>query len=215
MKKILFTIVSVTFLIIACKNQIKIKEFDYGRVENMKYLNSYFDFEMSIPEKWIIQSKEQKDELKEKGNKLVSGDNEKMKSLLKASEINSAFLFSANQYELGSPVEYNPSIGIVAENTKNFPGIKSGSDYLFQLRKLLKQSQFKYDYIDSVFVKETINQTDFYKMNCDLNYMGITIKQTYYSTILKGFSFGIIISYNNEQQKSDLLKAINSMKFKK
>jgi hypothetical protein len=45
--------------------------------------------------------------------------------------------------------------------------------------------------------------------------MGIEIKQIYYSAILKDFSLGIIISYNDEQQKSVLLEAISSMKIKK
>jgi hypothetical protein len=214
MKNNLFTILLISLLAIACNNQGKPKDFDYGRVENMKYINSYFEFEITLPDNWKVQSKEQLNKLNNTGRDLLAGDNETLKSVLKASEINSAFLLSANQYEVGSPVVYNPNLAIVAENIKNSPGIKSGSDYLFQARKLLKQSQVKYDYIDSLYSKESINKMDFYKMNTELNYMGINIKQIYYSAILKGFSLGIIISFNNDQQKTELLKAVSSLKFK-
>jgi hypothetical protein len=214
MKNNLFTILLISLLAIACNNQEKPKVFDYGRVENMKYINSYFDFEITLPDNWKVQSKEQLNDINNKGRDLIAGDNETMKTFLKASEINSAFLLSANQYEVGAPVDFNPSIAIVAENIKNSPGIKSGNDYLFQVRKLLRQSQVKYDYTDSVFSKETINKMDFYKMNAELTNMGLNIKQIYYSSILKGFSLGIIISFNNDQQKTELLKSVASLKFK-
>jgi hypothetical protein len=48
-----------------------------------------------------------------------------------------------------------------------------------------------------------------------LNYMGLEIKQIYYSTVLKGFSFNVIVSYISDEQKEILLKSINSMSFKK
>ena len=52
-------------------------------------------------------------------------------------------------------------------------------------------------------------------MDAHLNYMGLEIKQIYYSTVLKGFSFIVIISYISDEQKETLLNSINSMTFKK
>lgn len=210
-------LLGIFFLILipnVCNSQDKPKDFDYGRVENNKYVNSFFDFEISLHTDWIVKTKEQMESLTKAGKDLVAGDDSKMKAVIKASEINTANLLSVSQFERGSAVEYNPSMVLIAENTKNFPGIKIGSDYLFQTRRLLDQSQLKYDYIDKEFTKEVINGTDFYKMNAEIKYMGLNIKQVYYSTILKGFSFNVIISYINDQQKQDLLKSINSMKFK-
>jgi hypothetical protein len=213
MKNNLLTTLIICLFTISCNNQGNPKIFDYGQVENMKYTNTYFDFEITLPDDWKFQSKDQLDNLNNRGRDLLAGDNETLKTALKASEINNAILLSANQYEAGAPVDYNPSISIVAENIKNFPGIKNGSDYLFQVRKLLIQSQVKYEYVDSTFSKETINEFEFFKLNAGLNSLGINIYQIYYSTILNGFSLGIIISYNTEQQKSDMLEALNSIKF--
>src|SRR5690606_33651546 len=88
-----------------------------------------------------------------------------------------------------------------------------GSDYLFQARKLLNQSQFQYDHLDTAFEKETISGTDFYKMNAVLKYSGLDIKQIYFSTVLKRFSLNFIISFTTDEQKEVLLNSIHSMIF--
>jgi hypothetical protein len=204
------------FLISAtnCQSQDKPKDFDFGRVENGKYLNSYFNFEMQLPPNWIIQTKEQMDNMTKKGNDLIAGDDAKMKAILKASEVNVANLLSASQFEKGAAVEYNPGMVMIAENVKAAPGIKLGKDYLFQSRRILEQSQFKYDYLDKEFLKESIGGMDFYKMNAEVIYLGLKIKQIYYSTILDGFSLNIIISFINDQQREELLKSVQSAKLK-
>jgi hypothetical protein len=206
---ILFAIIAST-----CYSQSKPIDFDYGRIENSKYLNSYFDFEITIPANWIIQNKEQMERIAEAGTDLVVGDNANLKAAVKASEINSANLLVVYQYERGAAVDYNPSFTLVAENIRDFPGIKTGSDYLFQARRLLEQSQVKYDYLDKEFSKEAIGGIEFYKMNAEIVYLGIGIKQIYYATILKGFSLIAIVTFTTDEQKADVMAAINSMKFK-
>lgn len=199
--------------IISCNNSNKPNGFDFGKIENEKYVNSYFAMEMDVPAGWKIQTQEQMENLSKEGEKLLVGDDKKMKAIVKASEVNTANLFAAYEHEVGSAVAYNPNLMLVAENIQKAPGIKTGNDYLFQARKLLEQSQFRYDHLDQEFEKEVINGMTFYKMNTALNYADLLIKQTYYSTVIKGFSFNVIISFVEEEQKLDLLKTINSLKF--
>jgi hypothetical protein len=73
----------------------------------------------------------------------------------------------------------------------------------------------KYDHVDKEFTKEPISGIDFYKMNAMINYSGMSINQLYYSAVLKDFSFNIIISYVNDEQKESLLKTIGTMTFEK
>jgi len=212
MKSSLLSILFLALITFVCKGQETPKDFDYGHVENDKYVNSFFNFEITLPINWIVQSKEQRDNLMKTGEELLAGEDKKMKAVVKAAEIKSANLLTVFQYERGSAVEYNPGMLIIVENVSNLPGMKTGSDYLFQARKFMVQSQFKYDTIDKDFAKEVINGVEFYKMNAALNYLGLSIKQLYYSTISKRFSFSLIISYINNEQKLELLKSINSMK---
>ncbi|MFZ4465299.1 MAG: hypothetical protein ACOYN5_15745 [Bacteroidales bacterium] len=205
----------LTLLLLCCNTQGVTQDFDYGQIENNKYYNSFFNFEMIIPTGWIVQSKEQTENLTKKGADLVAGDDKNLKAVIKASEVNSANLLAIFKYEVGAAVDYNPSIMLISENLKNSPGIKTGSDYLFQVRKMLKQSQVQYDYFDENFKKKTINGQDLFLMNASLEYMGLQIKQVYYSTIINGFSLGIIISFVSKEQKKEIGKVINSMQFRK
>ena len=61
--------------------------------------------------------------------------------------------------------------------------------------------------------REMINNQEFYLMNASINYMGLSIKQVYYSTIQNGFCLSIVISFIDDEQKMDLDKIINSMRF--
>lgn len=214
-KQNLLGFILLTLLFVSCNNKGLTQDFDYGRIENNKYYNPFFNLEMIIPTGWIVQSKEQTENLTKKGADLVAGDDKNLKAVIKASDVNTAYLLTIFKYEVGSAVDYNPGFILLSENLKNSPGIKTGSDYLFQVRKMLKQSQIQYDYIDENFGKETVNGQDFFLMNASIDYMGLQIKQVYYSTIINGFSFGIIISYVSKEQKQELDNVINSMKFRK
>lgn len=205
----------IVIMIPGCENSSNMDNFDYGNVESGVYQNDYFDFKIKLPEVWVVQSKEQTELISDAGRNLIAGDDDNMKAIFEASEINVANLLVAFQYEMGTPVDYNSNIMVVAENIKNSPGVKNGSDYLFLSRKIIEQGQLKYDYLSKEFESETINNVEFHKMEAQLNYVGIEIKQIYYSTILKGFSFNVIISYATDEQKEILLKALNSMDFDK
>lgn len=208
-------LVLLTVLTISCNSNSKTKDFDYGKVSDGKYLNSYFGFEIELPTDWVVQTKEQTEYIAKMGKDLIAGDDKNMKAAINAAEINSANLLAVFKYEVGSPVDYNPNLMLVAQNLKNTPGIKSGSDFLLQARKLLKQAQIQYDFIDEEFKKDIINNQEFYIMNCSQNFMGINIKQKCYSTIQDGFCLSAIVSFTDDEQKNDLENIINTMKFKK
>jgi hypothetical protein len=213
-KKIYFlALLSAMFFINCTENNIP-ENFDYGKIENNVYSNSFFNCEIKIPDGWAIQSNEQMQSLTEVGQNLIAGDNDNMKAAIKASEINVANLLAVIKYELGAPTTaYNPGIAIVAENLKNFPGIKTGSDYLLNIRKLLYQSQLVYESMDENFAQETIGGVDFYVMNAVVNFSGNYIYQRHYATIINNFAFIIGLSYADNEQETELMTVLNSLKF--
>ena len=212
MKSYLLIFLIVT-IISRSYSQSETENFDFGHLDDNKYISEFFHFEFTIPSNWVVQTKEEMDRLTEQGRELVAGDDEKLQAVFKASEINVANLLAVFQFEKGAPVDYNPSVMIIAENIADAPGIKTGSDYLFQTKKILEQGQFKYDHIDEEFEKEVISETDFYKMNAEVKYLGLNIKQVYYSTIKKKFTLVVIISFVTEDQKNELLAAVHSLRF--
>ena len=209
--KKLIGIIFISIILNSCgKQNGKPKNFDYGKVRNNVYTNTYFNLEMDVPTDWVVQDKEQRRSLMNKGSNLIEDEN--VKAIIKASEISSANLFIAFQHEVGAAVDFNASISIVVESTKDAPGIKTGADYLFHTKKLLNQMTLKYDYVSEDFKKENISGVDFYKMDLELNLLDLPIKQRYYTTVINGFSMGIIISYQTKEQEEILLKSIQSIK---
>ncbi len=211
-------ILSLLLLIIctmSCSQGQKSKDFDYGKIEDNVYSNAFFNFKIDIPTTWSIQNKEQINNLIEKGKKIVAGDNENLKKVLEASEINSAYLLTIFKHELGSPVDYNPSLMIIAENLKLSPGIKTGGDYLFHTRKILQQTTINYHTIDDDFKQVDLNNQEFYQMNAHATLGGIALTQRYYSTIKNGFSINVVISFANDEQRAELEEILKSLAFSK
>ena len=206
----------ITILILllsACGGDNMPKNFDYGTVENSVYSNTYFEFTMDVPDQWIVQSKEQNEQLMETGEKLIAGDDKSMKAALNASDVNVANLLTVFKYETGSPVDFNPSYMFIAENVMKAPGVKTGSDYFFNARKILEQSQTPYKHIDEEYSTKNLGGKDFYVMNTEIEYMGISIYQAYYCRVDNGFALNLIISYSTDDEKDELEKIVESISF--
>jgi len=211
MKNIIYLIIITVLLSCSDQSNRLPEDFDFGKTENGSYKNDYFDMEVSFNSNWIVQNKQAMNNLIEVGNEIVTGDNENLKSIVKASKVNTAYLLTVFKHELGAAVEYNPSFMIVAENTKNSPGIKNGDDYLFHAKKLLKQSQMTYTF-EKEIIEHKIGKSLFYILESKLEYMGQTIFQEYITTVNKGFSLSFIIAYTNEEEKNELYEVINSVR---
>ena len=211
MKNIIYLL--LPFLIFSCSNEEKDlpEDFDYGKTENGFYQNNYFDLEVSFDPTWIVQNQEQVGELMKKGQRLVAGEDEELKSVIKASMITSATLLTIFKHEVGAAVESNPSFLIIAENTAGFPGIKNGKDYLFHSKKLLEQSQLPY-YFEKDVIETQIGDSEFHVLEAKLDILGKTIIQEYMTTVVNGFSLSFVISYTNDEERAELNKIIASIK---
>lgn len=210
-KKIIITLILPLFF--GCLNEVKNlpENFDYGTIGNGSYANNYFEMTVSFNPDWKIGSEEQMNKIADKGKDLIAGDDSELKRGIKAAEVNSAYLLTVSRHEIGTTVEFNPSLLVVAENIKNFPEIKNGSDYLIQTKNLLQQSQINY-YFEKAVYKKQIGTLTFHVLEGKINYGTVVVTQEYYTTITKGFSLSFIISYANEEDKQELDTIIESIK---
>lgn len=209
MKKFILSFAILTLF--TCKTEQKMPEnFDYGSIENGVYSNDYFQMRVPFDDSWHIKSQDEMQEIAEAGKELI--ENESYKRALEVSEINNAYLFTLSQHGPDDLFNYNPSLSIVAENTKMFPHVKRGRTYLEEVQKVLNQTaiNYKFEMIDEA---HNIGSQNFDIMNVDLNYAGIDIKQQYYTTISKGFSLSIILSYVTEEHKAKLESMLETIVF--
>jgi hypothetical protein len=209
LKKLLLFLVVVSFF--GCKKKQQILEnFDFGSTENAVYSNHYFKMHVPFDDSWYVKSQEEMKEIAKVGKELIESDS--YKRALEASEINNAYLFTLFKYGPDDLFAYNPSLSIVAENTKMYPHVKRGRTYLQEVQKALSLTtvSYEFDMIDEEFI---IGKYSFDMMNVTLDYLGLDIKQQYYTTISKGFSLSIILSYTTETQKAKLESMLNTIVF--
>ena len=187
----------------------KNKAFDCGTVKDNVYTNTYFNIEFKLPEKWVVQSKEQIEYIKEVSKDFLDNDSKK---ILEAGKVKSANLLIAYKHELGSAVDFNPSFSFLTENLKRTPGIKTGKDYLFHARKLLKYNKLNYK-IDKKLKSLSLSNKKFYIMHCECNVLGMNVIQEYISTVHKKFALNFVITYLRKEDKDLLINCLKKIKF--
>lgn len=211
LKKILFFFLIIHY--INCKEEPVIpNDFDYGSIDGDVYVNDYFKFCLPFNDSWHLKSQQKMQEIAKAGKELILNDS--YKKLIEDSAINNTYLFNLNQFGPDEFVAYNPSLSIVAEKTTMFPNIKRGSHYLKEVQKILNKTAVNcaFNMIDKEFI---IGKQHFDVMDISMDYLGLVITQRYYTTVKKGFSLSIIMSYTTEEQKVKLQRMIDSIVFYK
>lgn len=217
-KNLIYTgLLCLVFLMESCQGEAE-KNFDYGRVEDNRYVNSFFKFEIDIPKDWNVQPNEYYDKYKEEAKDLLAGDDKNLRTAIDATVINSAHLLTLFKYSTDDTYDFNPKLNITAENINDKPEFKTGKDILENTARFLKKSNLEntnvqIEYIDEEFEKRIIGNQEFYIMNATFNYNGRIIKQVLYSTIIKGFSIGAVMAFTNDREKSELINIFNTVKF--
>jgi hypothetical protein len=188
-------------------------EIDFGAVEKSVYRNEYFGFSITLPADWSIQDQESKQRIMEMGGKMIAGDDQSRKAMMKASELQTVQLLAAFRHPLGTPVPYNPSVMCVAERVSHVPGIKQGRDYLFHTRRVLESSPMKISFPKDVSAAQ-LGGREFDVMHVEMQVTGVTVRQKYYASIMKGYALGCIMSYQTGAEESVLDGILATTRFK-
>lgn len=188
------------------------KEFDYGKIVNGTYSNNYLGFSIQFDTTWEVQSDEQKQMLEDIGKEYVGGDDEDFKKTMEASKVNTANLLMLFKHPLGTIETFNPSFVVVAENVKNYTGIKDGKDYLNQAKKLLQASQMQYAFNKPIY-KRNMGKHEFFVLEGSIGIADNAVIQEYITTVVNGFCLSFIATYSDDTEKTDLHEFLSTLKF--
>lgn len=213
-------ILGFTILISACKTtevksgnvaDIEVKNVDINQGEEKSFFSSQFRINLSVPSSWSVSGKETIDAVADIGGKIISGDDEIKKILHEESKKRTENIFLISQYEVGTPVQFNPSIVSVSENIALAPGIKSGKDYLYHVEQLLLGSAANYSIVEHY--KPTIISSysfDAFKAKTTIN--GTSFYQDYYATKAGKSVLSFIITYSNQEEFTAFDKVLKNIK---
>ena len=212
MKKMVIRGLLLIFTIFACHETTSDK-IDFGSIENSVYRNEYFGLTLPIPFEWSVQDQETQKMFMDIGGEMIAGDDKNLKALIKASELRVFKLLTILKYPLGEPVPFNPNIICIAEQVIHMPGIKNGKDCHFHGKRLLESSQLEYSFPKEIYT-EQIGGMDFDVMTMQISMVGQTIKQKSYVAVIKGYALGLIVSFTNEEEESEIDQVLGSLSFK-
>ncbi|MNN05707.1 hypothetical protein D3C81_1184750 [compost metagenome] len=187
------------------------KEVSLGTTSNGSYTNDYFGVSLSFPNEWTFQDEESREKLMEASAKIIAGDDESKKKQLDLASMKTLNLLVASQYPLDSG-QLGPSVVIVAEKVSLLQGVKNGKDYLEASKKFMIESQLPYDYKDITTTK--VGGKDMDMMQVTIENGDMVITQDYYSSIIDGYAFNIIITYADDAMKAETDKIVQSVSFK-
>jgi len=207
---VLAGLIITSAFIISCSDK---KAIDFGEFEDGFYTNSFFNLMLSLPDTWEVLDLESRMELMKQGGKLVAGDNKNLKAAIDAADLKSLNLLTAYEYPPGSAVSSNPGIMLIAEKVKHAPGIRRGSDYHFQAKKLMKLSRMKVSYPEEIY-ETIIDGVSFDVMVTEITLgPGVVIWQRQYAAIMNDYALLVALTYQDEYGLGQLEEIVETMTF--
>ncbi|OKP86167.1 hypothetical protein A3842_06855 [Paenibacillus sp. P3E] len=207
----LLSMVMVLMLMMVTACGGKDKEVSLGVTESGTYTNDYFGLSLNFPKEWVFQNADQMMKLMEAGQQVVAGGNEAKNKMLDLAKTKTLNLLMASEFPLDSG-KSGPSAIAVAEKVSMLQGIKTGKDYLESSKKLMTDSKLPYEFEDIKTVK--VGGKDMDLMKASINNGAAVVTQEYYSTIIDGYAFNLILSYVDEKSKAETDKILESVSFK-
>jgi hypothetical protein len=184
---------------------------DNGKVTEGVYRNEFFGFTYKLPLDWTIHGEETEKVLMESGKQLIAGDDDTKKKLLDLASQRTFHLLTAFEFPLGTPGKPNRSIQLIAENVSFAPGIRTGKDYILNLRQTMAQGQLKIEYPGEP-TEETIGGVGFYRQDMTIEISTVTVYEIVYCTILKEYAITYILVARSKQGVEEVANSIASFR---
>ena len=182
---------------------------DNGKVTDGVYRSDFFGFQYTLPQGWTVHGEETQKVLMDAGKDLLAGNDQAKRSMMETASKRTFQLLTVFEYPLGTPEKSNRSIQVAAENVSFAPGIKTGEDYILNLRKLLANSQ-----VQSQFQGEPLEQkldgVPFYHQTIVLMFGEIPVYETYYCTIVKGYALSFIFVAKSKEGLAEVERSLES-----
>lgn len=205
-----------SLLLVGCgdSKQDVINEIGYGELADGVYTNDYFGFAAVVPDDWHAQDRAAIAELEQFGSDVIAGNDAALKATLDAAEQNTLTLLSIFEQPIGAPVPFNPSVNIVAEKVSQFPGIKTGEDYIYHSKELLKQAAAPKYTFNKPNYDESVGGLTFRVLEAEADMLGTKLTQRFYATRIKDYMFVIVLSHVDDAQAKSLNDILGQMTFK-
>jgi hypothetical protein len=181
-----------------------------GQLSGHTYTHDHFKLAVTLPEEWYIQKKSESDQLMEAGKSLTKQD-ANTQAVMQSAQQRTLALLSAFRHPPGTPVPFNESVIMLAENVAVLPGLKLGEDYLKLMQKSMAGMTLKYEFepIESDF---KIGSHPAGRLRVHLHVADKQIEQEYYAARVGDYFLVVILSYGDDEQQAAVRSILESLK---
>lgn len=211
MKNSLLILFLITAFLSSACNKSSDTNVDHGFFEGNTYFNTGLGLSLSFPETWAVQSREVVKELSALGGDMLAGDNTALSSQQDNIDNNVTNLFYVFKHERGAPVEFNSNLYAAADNISTKPGIKSGADYFFHMKKIMQSSTLNYQ-LDETAGPKTISDVAFDILMVKITINNIAINQTFYAAKINEHILVFTLSFTTPEDQEQLESILAGLK---
>ena len=192
----------------------EVKTVDKEGVQQKVYSNSQLDFEITLPQGYIVADRKTTDDVMGMGKEIIqeSAPDSFSDRELEAAEKNAAQLFLTSKHKMGALVRSNPNIICMVERIGHISGVSSSSDYLNVLEENLKQTNLGYS-IKSAPQQETFGSGTFRVLDASASVPGSgSFQQKYIAASRKGFILMFIATFTSDEEWEELKVSMDTFK---
>ncbi|HLJ14752.1 MAG TPA: hypothetical protein VKV15_09670 [Bryobacteraceae bacterium] len=176
------------------------------------YTDHTYGFSYTYPVGWTVHGDATNKAIMDAGRRIVAGQGPMQQAVAEAAFQRTSLLLSVFQYPLGTPGVKNENILVMAERVDFAPGIRTGEDYLRDLKANYRRAPLHYVFSDSI-TQYTIGGRQFYRLDNELQTPAAVVYQAIVSTKIGGHVLSFMFSSTNQQDLEGLVGTINSVRF--
>lgn len=185
----------------------------YGAVEAGHYSNTWLKTEMDIPEKWNVAKDPMRDAAVAAGDAIKDQESlDKAKTDLDALPIYNLLQVFKNPVE--NQKDFNPSLVMIAEKVEG-KGVADATAYLEASRQAMAQRQMPMGFkqkLDAPVDSVDIGGMEFSHLQIVVETGLFTITQDCYARMQGDTVLGVMASWKDEAEKTEMMNALNTMK---
>jgi hypothetical protein len=185
-----------------------------GGVSDHTYTNSTFGFSYTFPDGWTVHGAETQKEIMKVGKAVATGNDPGRKAAFDAAADRTTQLLTVFQYPLGTPVKFNSSVQVMAEDVGFAPGIKSGKDYLLVMEIGMKRGSLPVEFADGI-TEYTVDGRQFFRLDDQLHLATVAAHQAFISTKVGKYILSFVLTSGSQEDLEMLVGTLNSISFNK
>lgn len=196
------------------KEQAKEQIINLGKNEGNVYSNDFFNMTITMPDKWVVATDEEKMAVLEVGKEIIAKEDESKAEQIDLSAAKSLYLLMISEKGLKDPSTSNSNFIVVAEKISLAQGVKDGSDYLEAVKEQLKSVASTMPYnLDKEIYTEKVDGKDFNILEATIEVGDVKMTQKYYACVLNGYALSFVNTITSDESAKVLDGVIKSITF--